>query len=250
MCSQRVDHLGAAASGGTIAYPALMPWIEVEEPHVKPPRIRPIRPTNRGADSFAIDRGWGELDSVEIDRGTDLDLPRCSELSIADSVVTGLSFAPEDTLTVDCHRSELRDCDLSRVTVRSLRNSLVVGCKLSGTDFSQAGLADVVFERCSFRYVNLRMAKLNRVRFEGCKLEEVDGFELEAVDVEFPGTELLAVNLDRLQATRVDLREAADISFNGVGKLSGCLVSEEQLPALAYTLAFAADLSVEKHSTD
>lgn len=225
-----------------------MPWIEVDEPHARPPRVSAVAPSARWTGPLAIDRDWGELSDVEVDREAGFDPSGCRELSIVDSVIDGVELGggDEPPPTVEVRRSVLRTCDLSRVRIRGLHAAHLDGCKLIGTDLSGAVLADVVLERCALRYANLRMSRLRRVRFVDCTLDEVDAFEVDAEDVAFPGTTLDAVNVDRLQASRVDLREADRLVLNGAGRLTGCLVAEYQLPGLAYSLAMAAGLDIEQ----
>ena len=67
-----------------------------------------------------------------------------------------------------------------------------------------------------------------------------------AEDLDFPGTSLAQVNVDRLQPTRVDFRQVTELGLTGIGSLTGCLVNEYQLPALAYALAHGAGLGIER----
>lgn len=226
-----------------------MPWVEVDEPYAKPPKVRPVRPSATWSGPIDLDRGWAELTDVEVGRDQGLDLTDCTELEVGDSRIDGIAF-PAAELEIEIRRSELSGCDLSQATIVSLLNSRLDGCKLTGTDLSGATISDVEFTRCSLRYTNLRMAKLHRVRFVDCTLDEVDCFELLAEDLDFPGTSLVQVNVDRLQATRVDLRNTTELTLTGVGSLSGCLVDEYQLPALAYTLAHAVGVEIERGPED
>ena len=223
-----------------------MPWIEVDEPHAKPPRLKPGRSPGPWSGEVMADAGLVELTGVTVARGQILELAECSELEIVQSLLVGQALVADDGLTIEAQDTVLEECDLSRVTIRALRRSRLIGCKLTGTDLSTATVSDVVFERCQLHYTNLRMAKLKRVEFTGCTLHEVDGFELSATDVGFPGSELREFNLDRLQATRVDLREATELGLTGISRLDGCLAAEMQLPALAYAMAAAAGLNIEK----
>lgn len=226
-----------------------VPWVEVVEPYAKPPKVPPVRPSTTWSAPIDLDRGWAELADVEVSRDQELDLTGCSELTVGDSRIDGIAF-PADELEMEIRRSDLTGCDLSQTRITSLLNSRIAGCKLTGTDLSGATITDVEFTGCSLRYTNLRMAKLRRVRFVDCTLDEVDCFELQAEDLELPGTSLVQVNVDRLQATRVDLRTATELGLAGVGSLSGCLVDEHQLPALAYPLAHAVGIEIERPPGD
>ena len=225
-----------------------MPWIEVAEPHAKPPKLPRVSPGRMWEGPLAVDRGWAEFDGVTVERDVQPEMTGCSELTVSASTVTGQDLAIDPPLSIECFNSTILDCDLSRSTIRAIRGSRFEGCKFSGTDMSQAALTDVVFERCSFRYTNLRMAKLKRVQFLDCQFDDVDGFELEATDVDFEGSQLQKLNVDRIIATRVDFRGATELVLSGLSKLDGCLVAEEQLPTLAYGLALAANLDIERSS--
>lgn len=225
-----------------------MPLVEVDEPHARPPRVPTVRPGGDWAGSLDLDRGWAELSGVRVDGLAAVDLDGCEELTIADSAVIGSTLAAGPTPEVEIRGSVLDGCDLSGARVRSIRASRLVGCKLGGTDLSDGDLVDVVLQRCVLRYTNLRMARLTRVRFDECRLDEADLFQAEATDVDLDGSALVSVNVDRLRATRVDLRGAVELGLAAVGRLDGCLVADHQLPALAPILAMAVGLDLERPS--
>lgn len=223
-----------------------MPWVTVEEPFAKPPRVAKAAQRPEFSGQLSTDRGWADLEDVSVSPSSDLALDDVEELAIKDSSLSGVVLS-SDRLTVEVHRSHLQDCDLSGLSIRSVRGSRFVSSKLIGTDFSGGTVADVVFERCVLRYANLRMAKLSRVAFIDCTLDDVDCYELEASDITFPGTELTAVSLDSLKADNLDLREATQIELTKITGLEGCLVAEHQLIGLAHSLAMAAGVQVERH---
>ena len=228
-----------------------MPWVEVTEPWAKPPRWREPAPATTWAGPLEVDRAWAELAGVTVEPGADLELSAVTELSISDSAVAGATLTPTDLggageLALEIHRSRLDDCDLSGTAIRSLQSSTLQGCKVIGIDLAGATVSDVTFERCLFRYANLRMARLRRVRFDGCRLDDIDGYRLDAEDVSLPGCELSGVNLDQLQASRLDLRHATELGFSTISRLDGCLMAEHQLVALAPALAMAAGVDVER----
>ncbi|MGI9597838.1 MAG: pentapeptide repeat-containing protein [Acidimicrobiales bacterium] len=224
-----------------------MPWVEVDEPHAKPPRVNEVNPRTVWSPPLLIDRGWGELDNVELGTDSGFDSSACGELTIQDSALSDVVLTPQgDELVLEAHRSTLENCDLSQVTIRSLRGTRITGSKLTGTDLSGGTIADTIFERCQLRYANLRLAKLSRVRFVDCLLDDLDAYQVEAEDLTFPGTALRSVGFDGVRATRVDLREATEISFSAVTNLSGFLVAEHQLAGLAQALAMAVGIDVER----
>ncbi len=226
-----------------------MPWVDVNEPYARPPRLHRVEPAGDWSGTLDVDRGWAELIDVAAGPEPAPDLAGCTELTVTESVVTGLVGA-EPGLTIEARRSHLVHADLSQASMRSLIGCRLEGCKLTGADLSGARLTDVELVRCSLRYANLRMTRLERVRFVDCTLDEADAYEAEATDVEFVDTALSEVNVDRLRAERVDLRGATSLALTGIGSLAGCLIDETQLMALAYPLAFAAGLGIERDPID
>ncbi|MEZ5375854.1 MAG: pentapeptide repeat-containing protein [Acidimicrobiales bacterium] len=225
-----------------------MAIIRVNEPFAALPKVpTPHRCAAPDAEDLEVDRGLLELSGVDLQSGSvDFDeITEAEDMLIEDSIVHGVDLTPMGGSTLDIVRSSLDQCDLSRLTVRSIRASHVVGAKLVGTELSGSLLTDVVFEHCTFRYANLRMATLRRVCFAECQFVDVDAFEATMEDVDFEGSTIAELNVDRLSAARVDLRRASTIDLTGVGNLRGLLVAEEQLPALAYQLAAAAGLDIE-----
>lgn len=221
-----------------------MSFVTVPDPYVKPAKIsapKPTRPLST-ADLSPID-GLIELDSLAIDGGQ-LETDGPVELTIDDCHLEAFDLSGASG-PVEITGSVVDRCDLSGADVRTIRRSRLGGVKLVGTELSGAHLSDVVFENCSFRYANLRMATLERVCFRDCVIDDVDLFEATIRDVEFPGSTIDKLNIDRLDATRADLREASSIGFSGATSLRGLLVSEEQLPSLMYLLANLAGLDVE-----
>lgn len=222
-----------------------MPWIEPAEPHAKPPRVEAPGPRPRWTGPLSIDRSAADLIDVEVVRPEEFGLDGCDELSVRDSALVGVALSDGGQLDLDVHRSSLDACDLSGLRIVTIRRSTLTGCKLVGADFSGSTIADVAFHGCAFRYANWRMASFKRVSFVDCTIDEVDGFELTMEDVDLPGTTINDLNVDRLEAIRVDLREASEIGLRAVSGLRGCLISEHQIPALAYSLAMAAGVDIE-----
>ena len=233
--------------------------IRVNEPFVAAPRLAASHGWSAfEPDTIESDRGLVELSGVEISTQTlsfgtgeqvveDLVIEDLviEDLVIEDCHLDGVDLTQTGASSVEILRSVVDQCDLSRVTVRSIRGSRFVGAKFVGTEFSGASLTDVVFERCSFRFSNLRMATLRRVRFEDCVIDDVDAFEASMEDVDFAGSEITGFDVDRLAAKRVDLRYASMVELKGIGNLSGLLVAQHQLPGLALALANAVGLDIE-----
>ncbi len=222
-----------------------MPWIEVSEPFAKPPKLVKPKLWPEWTPPLEIDRGLAELVSNAFGE-IQLDLDSCDSLEITDCSFAGTSLANAQEAEISVWRSTFERLDLSGLSFQTVRQTRFVGCKLVGTDLAGATLEDVLFENCALRHLNLRAAKLNRVRFDNCTIDDADLFEATITNVDFVQSTLSEVNVDRLNAAHVDLRDATQLEFKGLSNLKGCLVTEEQLPSLAYSLAFACDLGIEK----
>jgi uncharacterized protein YjbI with pentapeptide repeats len=224
-----------------------VPWVSVREPFASPPRqFTPphTRPIADAASDIEVLHGRAYITGIAFD-GDATVIATYDDVELDSCALTDLSIGGEHTPELSAHRCAFDSCDLSRSRFRELRQCRITGSKLTGADLSGAEIIDVVFERCMLHLAQLRMARLQRVRFSECVLREVDGFELVAEDVAFDGSDLERVNLDRLRGVRVDLRDARSLSFDGVGRLDGCLIADHQVHDLAYELAFAVGLGIE-----
>jgi fluoroquinolone resistance protein len=223
-----------------------MGWIDPVESYASPPRLSDPEPRHvwAGALENAGDTRW---DLVDTSVGACVfELDGCEDFDIENSTVDGVTFVSQTMPRFSVSRSAVVGCDLSGARFVSLRNARLADCKLVGADFGGAHLLDVAFERCVLRMVNLRGVELRRVQFIDCTLHDVDAYDLDAEDVGFAASDLERVNIDRLRARRVDLRGTRQLGIEHVGALNGCLVTDDQLSALSYQLAFAAGLSIER----
>lgn len=194
--------------------------------------------------TLSLDRGWAELSGVAAE-GQGFDLTGCTELELSNSSFTDVEFgeASEAELTVaDCR---FEKCDLSGIRFASIRRSTFVGCKFLGTDFSSGKLGDVTFDQCTLRFANMRMARLARVAFTECSIDDLDMFDAVVEDLDFTKSRITKLGVDRLKAERVDLRYATELAFAQIIRLDGFLVAEAQLPQLMHGLAQATGLTVD-----
>jgi len=225
-----------------------VPWVSVREPFASPPRLAGVPRTRALAEAssdFDVLHGRAYITGVAFDGDASV-IAAHDDVELDSCTLSDLSIGGDRTPDITAHRCVFESCDLSRSRFRELRQCRISGSKLTGADLSGAELIDVVFERCVLHLTQLRIARLQRVVFSECVLREVDAFELTAEDVAFEGSELERVNLDRLRGARIDLRGARSLSFEGVGRLDGCIIADHQLHDLAYELAFAAGLAIER----
>ncbi|MEU8775114.1 pentapeptide repeat-containing protein [Streptomyces sp. NPDC048606] len=182
----------------------------------------------------------------------------------------GVEFADVDLAGQEGAGARFMDCALRRCVVDEaglgrarFLDSVWEGVRGVGTDLSGALLRDVewveprlggvqshgaVWERVLVRggkvdYLNLRMARLRDVVFEGCVLVEPDFAGAVLERVEFRGCVVRGADFTGARMTDVDLRGASELGVaRGVEALSGAVISSAQLFELAP--AFAARLGV------
>ncbi len=219
--------------------------IRVNEPFTKTPKLRVVGQQPEWDGDLDPSRGFAEISNARLD-GIEVDLYDIERLEIENSqlVATVLAHTTAE-LEISLAGSIVERSDLSRLRLTVVRQSRLVGLKLTGTDFSGAAIRDVEFVDCRLHLTSLRMAELERVTFTNCTFEDVDAYSAGLTDVTFPETRLNAFNLDQTRAERVDLREANLDGLKGLDRLEGFLIAEHQLPALAFQLADAVGLSIE-----
>lgn len=222
-----------------------MGMITVDEPFAKPPKLPAVRQQPAWDGELAPNRGFGEITNANLS-DVEVDLYDIERLEIETSNLgaTVLAYAT-DELEISVAVSTIERSDLSRLRLNVVRQSRLVGLKLTGTDFSGAAIRDVEFVDCMLHLTSFRMAELERVRFANCTFEDVDCYSAGLTDVTFPECRLSTFNLDQTRADRVDLREAELDGLKGLSRLDGFLIAEHQLPALAFQLADAVGLSID-----
>ena len=223
-----------------------MAWIRVTEPVSIAPKQQSQAATRAYDPASRVDdRGYVDLANVEVTNVV-LDLLDARSLDLRDCIVSNAQLQLAEATPVEVIGCSIDNGDLSAVTITALRSSTLTEVKLVGTEFSGTIIQDVTFDRCVLRYVNLRTATLTRVRFRDCVLDDVDLYAATLTDVSFDECTLTDVNLDRVKASRVDLRGARSLALKGVSRLNGFLANESQLIGLLHTLAFAAGLDIEQ----
>ena len=104
----------------------------------------------------------------------------------------------------------------------------------------------MLIDKGLLRYSSLRMATFERVAFENSQLIEADFYRSKLHNVSFAGSELIEVNVDACEFDQVDLREAHTLELVAVGKFTGVLIAEEQVMELAYQLALATGVAIDR----
>ncbi|MFD6887398.1 pentapeptide repeat-containing protein [Streptomyces sp. NPDC059957] len=220
----------------------------------------------------------GQRQTVKAARRPEVRLPGLNawedaELELEpDGDYDGLELVEVDLAGGDGRGARFMDCALRRCVLDEtglakarILDSVLDGVRGVGADLSGASLRDVelldarlggvqlhgsVLERVLVRggkidYLNLRMARLKDVVFEGCVLVEPDfgGAVLERV--EFRDCVVRGVDFTGARMTDVDLRGVAELGIaRGVDALAGAVISPAQLFDLAPALAAQLGLRV------
>lgn len=194
---------------------------------------------------LVVDRGWAELANVEAE-GLQFEVGHCSELELSSSTFRDVEFLDAKSTELDVADCVFQDCDLSGVRLKSVRRSTFTGCKFLGANFSTGRLADVVFDDCTLRFTNMRMADLSRVAFTNCSIDDLDLFDATIADIDFSKSRVSKLGVDRISASRVDLRFASELEFAQIIRLDGFLITDAQLPQLMHALAAAVGLGLSQ----
>ncbi|MGH3003117.1 MAG: pentapeptide repeat-containing protein [Gaiellaceae bacterium] len=119
----------------------------------------------------------------------DEEAPEVVELEdLVDAVVADRDWSNERALRLSLQRVELRRC------------------RLTGADFAEATMRDVVFADCRLDLAALRFARLERVVFRDCRMGECDLQGAALKDVLFERCELREATLSAAKIERLELR--------------------------------------------
>lgn len=142
------------------------------------------------------------------------------------------------------NRVTMRDlvADASDFSSAHLNSGMVVraeftNCRMSGVDFSQTSLHDVVFRGCKLDIANFRQADLRRVLFVDCILVETDFMNAHLTNVEFQSCTMEKTIFIRAACKQVDLRGSQLVQIVGWPGLKGATIDDGQLAAAAPYLA-------------
>ena len=81
------------------------------------------------------------------------------------------------------------------------------GVRLTGAVLAGAQIEDASFTQCRLDLSSFRFAKLDRVRFENCRMEEVDLYGAAFTSVEFSMCDLSRASLAQTTFHRCEMRE-------------------------------------------
>lgn len=206
---------------------------------------RSTGPLTAPGDDAAVDieDRWGSIEDADL-HGP-IDVAACDRLEIRGSRLTGVTFTGGAHVEIEAVDCTFTDCDLSGLRFTKLLTSSFVGCKLSGVDLTSALLRDLCLERTVLRLTSIRMAEMERVAFVDSTLEEIDCYETRFAHVDFAGSALRDVELDKATFFRVDLRGAVELDLRKCRRFDGCLITDDQVLALAYVLAGATGISID-----
>ncbi len=111
------------------------------------------------------------------------------------------------------------NCDLSNVSFSgsAIHRTEFISCKLVGTNFGETTLGNVLMSDCNGHYINLSMAKMEQVKFQGCDFKggslhsnRFNGVAFEhctLVESDFSHTSLKGINLSnsRIEGIQINI---------------------------------------------
>lgn len=200
-----------------------------------------------------------QLDDSTIARMVDdgeLEEARLHDEDGTNCAISGLDISgvvTEKVVFIGAHFSRVVVRDLSAKQTdwssASLDNGQVVraefvNCRMTGTDFSETSLHDVVFRGCKLDLANFRRANLRRVQFVDCTLSETDFGSATLNSVEFQSSLLDRTAFTQATCKGVDLRSSQLSDINGWRWLKGATIDGLQLVTSAPYLAQALGLII------
>lgn len=217
-----------------------------DTPFAKAPRTSALAslPTDDKGDPVEVVDGWVELHDVAL-VGRTLALPEAEVIEFANCSLRSCRLITAPDAIVRARRTSFANCDLSQVPFKTVTACRFGSCKMTG--LSVLGeLSDCELIDCRLQLGSLAMSAIERTSFADCELIDVDLLESKLSDVTFAGSRLVEVGVHRATFDRVDLRDATIDSINNVSSLTGCMVDNHQLYALAPLLANIVGLSVSE----
>lgn len=131
---------------------------------------------------------------------------------------------------------EAREAILERVEA--------TGLDAVGAQLPEAALADCTFVDSRLDLASFRFARLERVVFERCLLEEADFYEASLRSVRFEGCRLTGANLAGATFDRCELRGCDLTDIVGADRLRGVRMPWPDVIQIAGLLAVAAGIDV------
>jgi uncharacterized protein YjbI with pentapeptide repeats len=146
-------------------------------------------------------------------------------------------FDLEDGSIKSCNLANLRSrgCLVARVEVETSR--------LTGAVLIEPRLVDVVFRDCPVDLASFRFGRLNRVRFERCRLNEADFQGVTAEACSFIDCNMAGVELSQANFAGSAFRGCNLSGVRGLESLKGAQMAWEDVLELAS--AFAASLGIQ-----
>jgi uncharacterized protein YjbI with pentapeptide repeats len=217
--------------------PRLVEAMPPDLPDTRHPAILPDHDlddegTYRGLDYVELDQSGRVAESVELDgcRFTSSDLG-------------GTTL--DKSVFVNCvvENSNLANLRANSGSMRRVRMSML---RMTGFQWVNGGLRDVLFDDCRLDLSTFRFSKLTDVVFNRCNLTQVDFTNADLgrarfVDCVLAGAQFSHASMTGTRFTRCEL-----IDVGGVTALRGAVVEGHNLIALAHTLATALGMTIEQ----
>lgn len=215
-----------------------------ERPH--PPRFVPLRLpelTDATAEDV-VDR-----DDRQAERFRDVDLSGrdLRFVTFAECELLGCQLSDADL--TGAHLIETRASDLDAAVFTAPRSEFrsveIVRSRLGSFEVYESQWRSVLVADTKLGYLNARAGTWSDVVFRDCVITELDLSSTTATRMSFPGCRIENLQLRDSHLAEVDLRAAELHVIDGLGGLSGCTVTPDQLQLLAPLLAEHLGIDVQ-----
>lgn len=168
---------------------------------------------------------------------TGVERSRFSQVALWDSHLDRASF-------VDV---EFSNCDLANIDCReiSLVRTVLSSCRMTGANFLECGVRDVLFDSNRMDLASFRFCKFGRVKFVDCKLAKADfqGAILKAAW--FERCDLTGAQFSQADMAGAYLSDCILYGVNGVSGMKGATVRMQDMSTLVDSLATALGILID-----
>lgn len=164
-----------------------------------------------------------------------------------ETLLSNVEAESADIAKVSIIDSRVEKCNLSaaKVTESLWQRVEVVDSRMSGIDWYDSILKDVVFVNCKLDLANFRATKFKNVIFKECVLVAADLQGAQLTNVIFESCEINEMDANGCKLNNVDLRSSTFTVIKGTSALKGAIMSRQQLIMLAPVFANEVGIKIE-----
>jgi uncharacterized protein YjbI with pentapeptide repeats len=176
----------------------------------------------------AVQLGPADLSELDAPSGR-IEQARLEDLDLDGAKLRGLRLVDVSGARVSAANGNWGGASLRRVALKQAR--------LTGLDLAEARLDEVRFVGCKLDYANFRHTTIEHVSFEDCVLSGADFQGARLYSARFAGCDLSGADFSRAELAHVDLRGSQLELAGSVLGLGGATIDPLQLMELSRLLA-------------